>query len=88
MREEPKGTVRHTLERIPVGDEKKLVALRTKGVSCAVDASLKISYDPKRAHEVFVASRHPRMARWQSEAVVAVIGVALMLYVLIRWGLS
>lgn len=80
--------VRHTLERIPVGSEKKLVALRTKGLSCAVDASLKISYDPKRAHEVFEASRHPRVSRWQTEAVVAVIGVAQILYVLIRWGLS
>lgn len=63
VKNEPGGLVRHTLERVPVAQEKKLVTLRTKSQVVELDRALKISYDPKHAHEVFVADRHPRIAR-------------------------
>ncbi|GAA2469641.1 hypothetical protein ACFPFX_35115 [Streptomyces mauvecolor] len=82
------GIVRHTLERIPVGDERKLASLRTKGESVRVNKVLTISYDPRQPHEVFVAESHPRIARLRGEILVAGIGGVQILYVLIRWGLS
>ncbi|GHI39963.1 hypothetical protein [Streptomyces violascens] len=85
---EPGGIVRHTLERLPVANEKKLATLRTKSQAVRPGGVLKISYDPKHAHEVFLADRHPRIARLRGEILIAAIGCAQILYILIRWGLS
>ncbi|MFG2178946.1 hypothetical protein ACGFLS_09515 [Streptomyces abikoensis] len=69
----PKGIVKHSLERVPLADEGKLVVLRTKGPSVGAGRAVAISYDPKRDHEVFLADRHPRMT--DRPAIVAAIGV-------------
>ncbi|MEU6053131.1 hypothetical protein ABZ829_22190 [Streptomyces xanthochromogenes] len=82
------GITRHTLERVPVGSERKLVTLRTKREVIQPEGVLKISYDPKSAHEVFVASEHPRIYRLRGEIFIAGIGFTQILYVLIRWGIS
>ena len=85
---ESSGIALHTLERVPVADEKKLVALRTKGEVVRPQGVLKISYDPKNAHEVFVATAHPRISRLRGEMFIAAIGFAQIFYILIRWGIS
>ncbi|MBX7465911.1 hypothetical protein CG740_28130 [Streptomyces sp. CB01201] len=85
---EPGGIARHTLERVPVASEKKLVTLRTKGEAVRPQGVVKISYDPKNAHEVFVAAEHPRISRLRGELFIAGIGFVQIFYVLIRWGIS
>ncbi|MEU3352659.1 hypothetical protein [Streptomyces sp. NPDC037389] len=60
--DEPKGIVKHSLERVRVADEGKLAVLRTKGPSVGVGRAVTISYDPKRAGEVYLADRHPRIS--------------------------
>ncbi|MFE9538166.1 hypothetical protein [Streptomyces sp. NPDC006691] len=85
---EADGMARHTLERVPVGSERKLVTLRTKREVVHPQGVLKISYDPKNAHEVFVASEHPRIYRLRGEIFIAGIGFAQILYVVIGRGIS
>lgn len=60
--DEPEGIVVHTLERVPVADEGGYAYLRSKGPSIEVGRAVTISYDPKHAHEVFLADRHPRIS--------------------------
>ncbi|MFI0912096.1 DUF3592 domain-containing protein [Streptomyces abikoensis] len=88
VHDEPDGIVRHSLERRSVGDEARAVMFRSKGASIRVGEKVEISYDPKRPHEVFIASRHPRFARGSALLVIAGIGLAQILYVVIRWGLA
>ncbi|MEU1781224.1 MULTISPECIES: hypothetical protein [Streptomyces] len=85
---EDRGMVRHTLERVPVADEKKLVSLWEKTACVGVGKALRISYDPKRPREVFVESRHPRIVGWSTHITLVVIGIVQIFYVLIRWGVS
>lgn len=80
--------VDHTLERVPLAGERKLVTLRTKTLCAGVDEAVRISYDPKRPHEVFVESQHPRIVGWSTHVTMAVIGAVLIFYVLVRWGVS
>ncbi|MFD8995637.1 hypothetical protein [Streptomyces abikoensis] len=79
--DEPKGIVKHSLERVPLAGEGKLVVLRTKGPSVGAGRAVTISYDPKRDHEVFLADRHPRMTG--RPVIVAAIGVVQILLGLI-----
>ncbi|MFK0293291.1 hypothetical protein ACIQU6_22830 [Streptomyces sp. NPDC090442] len=60
------------------------MTLRTKTPSVRVDKSLRISYDPKKPHEVFVESQHPRIVGWSTHLTIVVIGVVLVSYALVR----
>ncbi len=62
--------------------------LRTKGISVEVGRPISISYDPKRVHEIYVADRHPRFAYLRAIVGSALIGILLIGYALVRWGLS
>ncbi|MEU3373768.1 hypothetical protein ACFYM2_28570 [Streptomyces sp. NPDC006711] len=73
---------------MPIADERKLVTLRTKGEVVRPQGVLKISYDPKNAHEVFVATEHPRISRLRGEVFIAAIGLAQIFCIVIWWGVS
>ncbi|MFI6056081.1 hypothetical protein ACIBCO_39190 [Streptomyces violascens] len=83
LNDELDGIVRHLLERQPIGREEPLVLLRTKGARVEVGAPVKLSYDPKRPHQVFIAAEHPRIEHTTGVAMSAGIGFLLVLAVLI-----
>lgn len=53
--------------------------LRTKGVRAEMGASIKISYDPKRPHQVFIADEHPQLEHLTGVAISAAIGSLIVL---------